>query len=64
MQKSITTNVEQLLRLLRHDCLVGEERSASLKLLIAEEDQLGRDLEGLELANDRAEIGRVRLRKN
>ena len=26
--------------------------------------KLGRDLEGLELANDRAEIGRVRLRKN
>ena len=44
--------------------MVGEERSASLKLLIAEEDQLGRDLEGLELAYDRAEIGRVQLRKN
>ncbi len=63
MQKAIVTDVDQLLQSLRDGCLVGNERSAALKLLIAQEDQFGRDMERLELAFDRAGHGRAQLRK-
>jgi len=63
MQEDAATDVDQLLQSLRDGCLVGNERSAALKLLIAKEDQFGRDMERLELAFERAGNGRAQLSK-
>ena len=63
MQEDAATDVDQLLQSLRDECLVGNERSAALKLLIAKEDQFGRDMERLELAFERAGNGRAQLSK-
>ena len=59
MQEYEPPTAEQLPPSLRD----SRKRAASLKLLIAEEDQLARDLEQLELAFDRAGNGRAQLRK-
>ncbi len=63
MQEGVATNVDQLLQSFRDECLVGNERSAALKLLIAKEDQFGRDMERLELAFERTRNGRAQLSK-
>ena len=64
MQKFVGSNVEQSRRsLLRNNRLVEKERTASLKLLIAEEDQFARDLEQLERAFDRVGNGKAHITK-
>ncbi len=55
------TNVDHYIGLLAGGELAAENRSTITKLLIAEEDKLGRDLEHLEFAESRAARGRDRL---
>ena len=60
------TKVDRFLESLKRDCLIAEARALRMKLLIDEEDKLGRDLERLELAFSRIRSGKwhvLRIRK-
>ncbi|MBI5260709.1 MAG: hypothetical protein HY852_02685 [Bradyrhizobium sp.] len=54
-------NIDHYLDLLRERSLPAEGRATVFKMLIAEEDKLGHDLEQLEFAESRAKKGRFSL---
>ncbi len=57
-------NIDHYLSILHADVVLSpEKRDSVVKLLIAEEDKLSRDLEQLEFAETRAANGRQRLQQ-
>jgi hypothetical protein len=57
-------NIDHYLSILNSDILLSpERRTVIIKLLIAEEDKLGHDLEQLEFAETRVASGRERLER-
>jgi hypothetical protein len=54
-------NIDHYLGLLDEPDLPRQNRATITKLLIEEEDKLGRDLEQLRFAEDRTAMGRVRV---
>jgi len=54
-------NVDHFFNILTSQPLTGRNRDTIIKLMIAEEDKLGRDLEHLHFAEDRAAKSRVRV---
>lgn len=57
----VRANIDHYIALLNDTDLVPDRRSAITKLLIAEEDGLGHDLEQLEFFEHRAAAGRKRV---
>ncbi|MDA9440357.1 hypothetical protein XH98_14760 [Bradyrhizobium sp. CCBAU 51745] len=54
-------NIDHYFNLLTVEGITDRNRDTIVKLMIAEEDKLGRDLETLQFAEDRAARGRDRL---
>ena len=54
-------NIDRFLGLLSRSELTPHDRGTIMKLLIVEEDKLGRDLESLQFAEDRTAMSRERV---